>query len=339
MSTRQIPNVASSKATAGPRIRLSALIAATVEALKNLGGSASNEEILDDVVVNESFRARSLKSPIPTAAKQGFFYRLHWARTYLKKVGAAENTERGVWTLTPKGRAMTAEEMAAIVPQVRHMDREARKARKAEVDTELDEEEEPIAWSDRLLTILHSMPADAFERLCQRLLRESGFMKVEVTGRSGDGGIDGNGVLRMNLVSFRVIFQAKKWRALVRWYATFAAPWSAARIRGLSLLPAASLVMLVKKPRAMALPPSISWTVTTSVCCLRILASASKCAWSKMLRSKRPSSQRFKLHYPPTPRPNVHNAAPSCVCPRSLPTKIKTGRSWPQHSEWRRRTS
>ncbi len=36
----------------------------------------------------------------------------------------------------------------------------------------------------------------AFERLCQRILRESGFIVVEVTQRAGDGGIDGYGTIR-----------------------------------------------------------------------------------------------------------------------------------------------
>jgi len=51
--------------------------------------------------------------------------------------------------------------------------------------------------------------------LSQRLLRESGFIKVEITGRPSDGGIDGIGVLRMNLVSFQVLFQCKRWKGSV----------------------------------------------------------------------------------------------------------------------------
>ncbi|MFZ1681004.1 MAG: restriction endonuclease [Rhizobiaceae bacterium] len=50
---------------------------------------------------------------------------------------------------------------------------------------------EDMTWTNRLLGVLGQMPPDGFERLCQRLLRESGFTKVEVTGKSGDGGIDG----------------------------------------------------------------------------------------------------------------------------------------------------
>jgi restriction system protein len=56
----------------------------------------------------------------------------------------------------------------------------------------------------------------AFERLVQRLLRESGFIQVEVTGRSGDGGIDGKGIMRLGgLLSFHVIFQCKRYRGAV----------------------------------------------------------------------------------------------------------------------------
>jgi restriction system protein len=70
-------------------------------------------------------------------------------------------------------------------------------------------------WTVRLLSVIGDMSAAAFERLCQRLLRESGFTRVEVTGRAGDGGIDGIGVLRVDLVSFHVLFQAKRWKGSV----------------------------------------------------------------------------------------------------------------------------
>ena len=76
------------------------------------------------------------------------------------------------------------------------------------------EEEE---WQEQLHTILTTkMTPDAFERLTQRLLRESGFVQVEVTGKSGDGGIDGKGIARVNdLLSFHVIFQCKRYQGSV----------------------------------------------------------------------------------------------------------------------------
>jgi restriction system protein len=47
-------------------------------------------------------------------------------------------------------------------------------------------------------------------------LRESGFQQVVVTGRSGDGGIDGVGVLQVNpFVSFNVLYQCKRYQGSV----------------------------------------------------------------------------------------------------------------------------
>jgi restriction system protein len=71
-------------------------------------------------------------------------------------------------------------------------------------------------WQEELLDVILKMSPSAFERLVQRLLRESGFVQVEVTGQSGDGGIDGHGIMRLGgLLSFHVIFQAKRWKGAV----------------------------------------------------------------------------------------------------------------------------
>jgi restriction system protein len=112
---------------------------------------------------------------------------------------------------------------AAAERRVQHAERRAKRQKEAGLLQVADEapvaqeflEEESSDWANSLLQKLKSMPPDAFERLAQRLLRESGFVRVEVTGKSGDGGIDGNGVLRMNLISFQVLFQCKRYAGSV----------------------------------------------------------------------------------------------------------------------------
>ena len=141
-------------------------------------------------------------------------YKLAWVRTYLKKLNALENSERGVWHLTSIGADLSEAEIAGIPKRVRELDRSRRAQRNVEDISETDGAIE-LSWKDRLLNALLSMKPDGFERLCQRILRESGFTKVEVTGRSGDGGIDGTGVLRLNLLSFHVLFQSKRFRGSV----------------------------------------------------------------------------------------------------------------------------
>ena len=70
-------------------------------------------------------------------------------------------------------------------------------------------------WKSVLLAVMKNMTPSGFERLSQRLLREAGFTKVEVRGQSGDGGIDGVGILRINLVTFQVYFQCKRWHGSI----------------------------------------------------------------------------------------------------------------------------
>lgn len=191
------------------------LLIATIESIKNLGGSASNDEIVQEVISVLNVSDEVAAVPHGSGRSTYLEYRLFWARTYLKKVGAIDNTERGVWTITPVGRDITEAEIAEVRRKVRTINAEARRRRATEASDDDVEEENDEDWTERLLSVLGLMPPDAFERLCQRLLREAGFTKVEVTGKSGDGGIDGIGVLRVRLVSFQVLFQCKRWKGSV----------------------------------------------------------------------------------------------------------------------------
>jgi restriction system protein len=183
-----------------------------IRALKETGGSASIAEMVERVAGDMNLSEDVLAVPHGDGTTSEVEYRLAWARTYLKKVGAIDNSERGIWALTSKGRIFTEKDAADVVRQVRLSAQSRSKAKDAlppDTNGALPDESE-TGWKEKLLGVLKSMPADSFERLCQRILRESGFTKVEVTGRSGDGGIDGAGVLRMNLVSFHVLFQSKR---------------------------------------------------------------------------------------------------------------------------------
>lgn len=186
-----------------------ALMWPTLQALKETGGSASNEELLARVVQITGL-PEEIQS-IPYRNGTLLDDRLHWARTYLRKVGAIESSERGVWSITPNGRALTEADVKNIPAQVKEMLRKAA-TEPSEQATVIETPESDETWQDQLLSILQAMSPDAFERLAQRILRESGFIKVEVKGKSGDGGIDGIGVLRLNLLSFQVFFQCKRYK-------------------------------------------------------------------------------------------------------------------------------
>ncbi|WJI72114.1 MULTISPECIES: restriction endonuclease [unclassified Mesorhizobium] len=186
----------------------------TITALKELGGSATNDELLTKVIEVMHLPLEVQNVPHTDGRQSKVGYNLHWSKTYLKKAGYVDNSVRGVWALTDAGEEVTEAVVAQVPSIVRKMDTEARKV--APVSSE-----EPatdvldINWKDQLLDCLKKIPPDAFERLSQRLLREAGFIKVEVTGRAGDGGIDGIGVLRLNLLSFQVLFQCKRYSGSV----------------------------------------------------------------------------------------------------------------------------
>jgi restriction system protein len=188
----------------------------TLKAVEALGGSASIAEIEAKVLEMENFSEQEQTVLHGDGPGTEVGYRLAWARTYLKSVGALENSARGVWAITDEGRHLTTSDMAAIPARVRAMQQQGgrRRQRRGQGD-EVGPEGEPPDWKMALLEVLQSLPADGFERLAQRLLREAGFISVEVTGRSGDGGIDGVGILRLSLMSFPMYFQCKRWRGSV----------------------------------------------------------------------------------------------------------------------------
>lgn len=155
---------------------------------------------------------------------------------------------------------------------VRQKGRKRRKAeREVAVEQEVNELENELVWNEQLLSVLLAMPPDAFERLCQRVLREAGFTKVEVTGRSGDGGIDGNGVLRVNLISFQVIFQCKRYSGSVG--SSVVRDFRGAMVgradKGLIMTTGRFTADARKEAIRDGAPPSTSWTGTISANCSR----------------------------------------------------------------------
>lgn len=155
-----------------------------------------------------------LALPHGDTGRSEFQYKLAWVRTYLKKFGALQNSERAVWSITDLGEKLSESDAREVFRRIQ-ADRQRRQKTASEEEVVSSYETEGIEWTESLLGVIGAMSAEAFERLAQRLLRESGFTKVEVTGRVADQGIDGIGVLRMNLVSFQVLFQCKRWKGSV----------------------------------------------------------------------------------------------------------------------------
>lgn len=192
---------------------VSAFYKPTVQALFELGGSGNIDEINERV-----YRIMNLSDEVLAIPhKQGrskVEYRLAWARTRLKLADIIENSSRGVWAI-----ANTSIDLNKITPT--YINQRSGKAIKAKHENDdlkdvIEDVEDIDSWKESLLSKLYTITASSFERLAQRILRESGFIQVEVTGRSGDGGIDGKGILRINgFLSFHIIFQCKRYKGSI----------------------------------------------------------------------------------------------------------------------------
>lgn len=199
------------------------LIIPTVKALVQLGGSGSIDEINSKVYEIANIAEDILQIPHgDKGTTNEVDYRIAWSRTYLRKFGLIENSARGIWALTKADINADKIDKSEIVkfvrdqfktPQSESTDKLAEISQIEEVTEEVDDTEQ---WKEKLLNVLYNLTPAAFERLAQRILRESGFFQVEVTGKSGDGGIDGKGIVRVSgLLSFHVIFQCKRYKGSV----------------------------------------------------------------------------------------------------------------------------
>ncbi len=187
--------------------------------LKENGGSATSSETADNVIERLAIPDHELEVTLKSGQTR-VYNQIHWARMYLVKAGFIDSSSRGVWTLTEKAlnqdlAAFNAHDTFKSV-QAGIKSAGGKPPQEIEIRDETSIEKLLDNAETQLLPVLQTLSASGFERLCQRLLRENGFKQVNVTGRSGDGGIDGEGVLEINpLLSFKVMFQCKRYKGTV----------------------------------------------------------------------------------------------------------------------------
>lgn len=183
-----------------------------LRALHELGGSGTIDEITQEVIDLEDIPpgvANVLHSE--GGSRTELEYKLAWARTHLKKCGLVDNPSRGVWVIQSEEPDPVEVDPDEIAREVR------RQYDEEDTDSPETADSQDREWQDRLHRVLtEKLEPEAFERLTQRMLRQSGFVEVEVTQRSSDGGIDGTGILQLKgLLSFHVVFQCKRYQGSV----------------------------------------------------------------------------------------------------------------------------
>jgi restriction system protein len=190
----------------------------TLDALRELGGSGKPREVTDLIAERCSISDKKLNETLKSGQTR-FYNQVHWARQYLVWEGLLDGTKRGVWTLTPSGYETDLSEDDArklFLKWVKVHAEARRAAHDSTPSSSVDPEDVPDNHKQVLLELLKSVTPEGFERICARLLRESGFEKVTITGGPRDEGIDGIGILQVNpFVSFKVLFQCKRYKGSV----------------------------------------------------------------------------------------------------------------------------
>jgi len=188
-----------------------------LDALRQLGGSATNVELKEKLIEILNIKDNELEEKLKNGRLR-IDNQITWSKIYLFNAGLIDNSNSEILSLTEKGRhyKLDEDEVLKIFQKI-HRNMLIKKDKNQSQDPDIiNDLNETRQHSTELLEILRSLPPEGFERLCQRLLRASGFKKVLVKGRSGDGGIDGEGILEISpLVSMKVVFQCKRYKDAV----------------------------------------------------------------------------------------------------------------------------
>lgn len=202
-----------------------------------MGGSAKKREVELRVIEVLNISEEDLKEVGKTGVSK-ILTEIGWARYSLILGNLLDASKRGIWTLTEKGQNAnfpTEADLEKLHGENHLIYKEKMRKKKEEAEAtegfpsiipvgydkienaeEKPSEDNNENYQEQLLARLKSISPEGFERLCQRLLRESGFEKVVVKGGSHDHGIDGYGYLHISRwVTLKVFFQCKRYQGNV----------------------------------------------------------------------------------------------------------------------------
>ena len=189
-----------------------------IEILEELGGSGKPSEVTNLIIERFNITDEELEQKNQNG-ESTVKNRIAWARFYLAKGNVLDSSKRGIWILKQGYKEFFAKDEYTFFQDVhKQFNKNEKKINKSEsrINEEIEEVISDEDYKEDLIELLKNLSPNGFERLCQRLLRESGFTQVKVTGKSGDGGIDGVGTLEINpLLSIKVLFQSKRYKDTV----------------------------------------------------------------------------------------------------------------------------
>ena len=186
--------------------------------LQSNGGAGNSSNVIEQIIEILGITEEELDESTSNGQSR-IRNQIQWARFYLFKAGLIDNTQRGIWRLTNEGleKKLTEDEVYSLFKGVQDVVKKSPivKLQKSEVkfeDITTEDEEHSIS----LLNLIQNLKANGFEKLCKRLLTEIGINDIIITGGTGDQGIDGKGIVKLNdVVSLNIVFQCKRYKETV----------------------------------------------------------------------------------------------------------------------------
>jgi restriction system protein len=203
------------------------------------GRERTMRELTDLLAVQFDLTDQEREEPLPSGQQSVFTNRVAWAKTHLKYAGLLENPARGRVQISELGRQVLREKPESINVKLlkrfsSYRDFVSRSAPGRQEIPEsiaaVEDRRTPLelidtsfqslrkATTEELLSRLKQCSPGFFESVVVRLLLAMGYGGVaghgSVTGKSGDGGIDG--VIKQDKLGLDVVcIQAKRWEGPV----------------------------------------------------------------------------------------------------------------------------
>ena len=182
------------------------------------GGAGNSSNIIEQIIESLGITDEELEEPTSNGQSR-IRNQIQWARFYLFKAGLIDNAQRGIWRLTNEGleKKLNDEDVYSLFKGVQESVKKTpiitpKKIEEKFETTSTEDEEHSVG----LLNLIQNLPASGFEKLCKRLLTEIGINDITITGGSGDQGIDGKGIVKLNdVVSLNIVFQCKRYKETV----------------------------------------------------------------------------------------------------------------------------
>lgn len=187
-----------------------------VQALRKMDGSSKAAAVKEWIADRITASGKEVSDTMLASGASKFANDIQWARMYLVNAGILETVEkagRGTWKLTPEGWELpldnnTGQKIYAASTKQATSDNQDAPAD----DDKQDELPSTKSWESELVSLLPKLDPTGFERLCALIMGKGG-VEAKATGKTGDGGVDGEGLLPVgafDLVKMKVAWQCKR---------------------------------------------------------------------------------------------------------------------------------